>query len=90
MGRHSTQPQVEDTGFAFIITRVLDPDDEFAVTQWLSRRPWEPYELYWQDEEIGLGEDVLAWQDRREANKALDILAFGQEEGIEEARRRLS
>jgi len=44
MGRHSSRPEaspIPGTTSWVHITRVVDPDDEFAETQWLSR-VWQP------------------------------------------------
>lgn len=89
MGRHSTQPTVEDTGYAFVITRVLDPDDEFAERQVLCRAEGEN-SLTWQPWDYVYGYTAMEWASHPQATMALRCFEHGFEEGLEEARRRIS
>ncbi len=89
MGRYSTPPTVVDENGEFRITRVLDPDDEFAETQYLTTVPvvnsYPAIDLVW------VGEDHLhvPWgsPNLHVAHAVLAAYLLGAEDGMEAARR---
>lgn len=83
MGRHSSKPEVQaiTDGYqnlgGYHVTRVLDPDDEFARTQWLSYGEVNTYPLEWRD---SLGEYTVEFLDRGVANVVLAAYELGYED----------
>lgn len=84
MGRYASFPQVEDLGTAYWhITRVLDPDEEFAEKQVLAGDGWMPAaELE--------SREALSWLYKRHAVDALSAYLLGYDDGVEAAGRALS
>lgn len=87
MGRFATQPEVIDTEYAFVISRVLNPDDEFNERQVLCRDDTFN-DCFWGDYGQAYGPNIIEFQRRHEAELFLRGIQFGIKEGsIEEARR---
>ena len=89
MGRYWTDPTVEDSGYAFIITRVFDPDDEFAETRVLCEDP-QTHEFVWDAFEVAYGYRVIEFSRSTQAELFLRGWNGGIQEGLEEAQRILS
>lgn len=84
MGRHSSIPQVEDLGgFYWHITRVLDPDDEFAQKQVLSTDGWVDY----VDDTTLDDYDLIWFEGRADASNALAAYILGFEDATSRASR---
>lgn len=85
MGRRFTEPEVKDLGgYEWVITRVNDPDDEFAETQVLCEeydRRTESYgDLGWRDYgSAAYGYDAVRFLKRPDAERFLRGLLFGRD-----------
>lgn len=82
MGRRATHPEVEDLGtYEWHITRVSDPDDEFAQKQVLTAEGWTDYHGEWTLEDV----DAIGFPNRPAAEQGVELFALGYYEGSEAA-----
>lgn len=89
MGRHSTAPEVQaiSDGFqdlgGYHITRVVDPDDEFARTEWLAWDRSGAEEYVWSDV---LSDRTLQFSSRGDAERLCRAYRLGWEDASDRVR----